>query len=535
MSICKLAQTEFDHTHRTGPICILGAGLAGLLVAHRLARAGHRVIVVESGGDGYDVATHALNTIDDPTGLYNHALTGRFREFGGNSRYWGGRLIPLSPNDTAARPYLSLPGWPIPLRELAPYRQEIETMFELDRSSYEEDLLGRLDPDGLLPRNDPDLTCRWSKIPSFRRTNLAAKLKHELAHRDNVEIWLGATVCEFELDRLAGRLSGIVARDFSGRTLTVTAREFVWAAGAIETTRLLLLLDAASGHRVFQGCEVLGRYFQEHAKAVVGCIRPVDPVATNKLFAYRFAGLGRRYLYLELTPAVQEADEVASAYAEVALDLQPNSPLALVRGVLRGIQKRHLALGVRDTGRLVGHVRYLARGAYWYLVRRQMLMPSDTGLKLEITAEQMPDLGNRITLSPRRDQLGVPMARLDWRFTERDERTFQSARRRIAGYWMRSGLERICPIEWAPGISGGSIRLIDVADQRAHPSGTTRMGTDPRASVVGPDLRCHHVPNVSVVSTSTFPSAGSINPTMTLMQLALRTADAFLQQPSLLS
>ncbi len=526
MPIYTLAQAQADHTRRNGPICILGAGLAGLLVATRLARAGWRVIVVESGGDSFDAAIHDLNTIEDPSGLYNHALTGRFREFGGNSRYWGGRLIPLSQHDLGARPYLSLPGWPISLQELAKYQQDVETMFGLGTGSYEEDLLEQLDPDGLLPRGDPDLTCRWSKIPSFRRTNLAAQLKHELARRDNVEIWLGATVCEFELDQLAGRLSGIVARDFNGRRLTVTAREFVWAAGAIESTRLLLLLDAASEQRAFQGCKALGRYFQEHAKAVVGRIRPIDSVMTNKLFAYRFAGLGRRYLYLELTPAAQATDEVASAYAEVALDLLPNSPLALARSLLRGIQQRKLALTVPDAGRLAGHVRYLVRGAYWYLARRQMLMSSDTGLKLEITAEQMSDPSNRITLSPRRDRLGVPMARLDWRLTDRDEHTFQSAMRRIAGYWTRSGFERICPIEWAPGISRSSTRVIDVADQRAHPSGSTRMGTDPRTSVVDSDLRCHHVPNVSVVSTSTFPSAGSINPTMTLMQLALRTADA---------
>jgi len=200
--------------------------------------------------------------------------------------------------------------------------------------------------------------------------------------------------------------------------------------------------------------------------------------------------------------------------------------------VLRGIQKRQLASAVLEAGRLAGRTRYLARGAYWYLIRRQMLMTSDTGLKLEITAEQVPDPSNRIMLSRQLDRLGMPMARLDWRLTDWDERTLQSAMQRVAGYWTRSGLEQICPVEWAPGIRENAIKLIDIADQRAHPSGSTRMGTDARASVVGPDLRCHHVPNVSVVSTSTFPSAGSVNPTMTLMQLALRTADSILQRRS---
>jgi choline dehydrogenase-like flavoprotein len=532
MSIHKLAQIQANQIHRTSPICIIGAGLAGLLIATRLARAGRQVIVVESGGDSFDAGIHELNAIDDPAGVYNQALTGRFRQFGGNSGYWGGRLIPLTQHDTAPRPYLSLPGWPILLQELGKYQRDIEELFGLDNSSYEEDLLEQLDPEGFFPRGDSDLKCRWIKIPSFRRTNLAAMLKQELARRDNVEVWLGATVCDFELDRISGTLRGIVARDFGGRMLTVNAREFVWAAGAIETTRLLLCLDAASEHRAFQGCEALGRYFQEHAKAVVGHIRPVDLAKTNKLFGYHFAGLARRYLYLELSPAIQEADNVASAYAEVALDLPANSALAIVRRVLRSVQKRQLAVTMLDASRLTNQFRYLARGAYWYIARRQMLMTPDTGLKLEITAEQVPDWSNRITLSPRRDRLGAAMARLDWRLTDRDEHTLQSATKRIASYWARSRLEQICRIEWIPGVREQSMKLIDAVDQRAHPSGSTRMGSDPRQSVVGSDLRCHHVPNVSVVSTSTFPTAGSINPTMTLMQLALRAADTLLQQPS---
>jgi choline dehydrogenase-like flavoprotein len=535
MSIYTLADAQTDQSHRTAPICIIGAGLAGLLVAVRLARAGRRVIVVESGNASFETPIHELNAIDDPAQSYRPALTGRFREFGGNSRYWGGRLIPLSLHDTDARPHLSLPGWPIPLAELARYQRDIETIFALDNTSYEEDLIEQMDPDGFLQRGDADVTCRWGKIPSFRRTNLAATLKDELARRNNVEVWLGATVCDFELDRISGLLKGVVARNFSGRQLTVRAQEFVWAAGAIESTRLLLLLDTISEHNAFRSCDALGRYFQEHAKVAVGHVSIIDRVKTNKLFGYRFAGLGRRSLYLELSPTVQKADEVASAYAEVALDLLPNSPLSIARGMLRSIQKRQLAVSLTDARHLASCISYLMQGAYWYLARRQMLMAPDTGLKLDITVEQVPDRSNQITLSHRRDRLDVPMVRLDWRLTDRDERTFQSAMKRVADYWKRSGFDQICPIDWMPHIRDPSTRLIDMADSRAHPSGTTRMGTDPCHSVVSPDLHCHHVPNISVVSTSTFPSAGSINPTMTLMQLALRKADALLQSPKLIS
>ena len=70
----------------------------------------------------------------------------------------------------------------------------------------------------------------------------------------------------------------------------------------------------------------------------------------------------------------------------------------------------------------------------------------------------------------------------------------------------------------------------NVADQAkdcAHPSGTTRMGTNAAESVVGPDLRCHSIPNVAIASASVFPTAGSANPTFTLMKLALSLGDSY--------
>jgi choline dehydrogenase-like flavoprotein len=58
------------------------------------------------------------------------------------------------------------------------------------------------------------------------------------------------------------------------------------------------------------------------------------------------------------------------------------------------------------------------------------------------------------------------------------------------------------------------------------------MGANPATSVVRPDLRCHHVPNIWIASASTFPSSGSANPTLTILQLAFRAADALLRETS---
>lgn len=52
------------------------------------------------------------------------------------------------------------------------------------------------------------------------------------------------------------------------------------------------------------------------------------------------------------------------------------------------------------------------------------------------------------------------------------------------------------------------------------------MGLDPRASVVNPRLACHAVTNIFVASAAVFPSSGSANPTLAIMQIACRAAES---------
>jgi choline dehydrogenase-like flavoprotein len=58
-----------------------------------------------------------------------------------------------------------------------------------------------------------------------------------------------------------------------------------------------------------------------------------------------------------------------------------------------------------------------------------------------------------------------------------------------------------------------------------HIMGTYRMGEDARTSVVNSFQRSHDHNNLYLVGSSTFPTGGTANPTLTLSALALRTAD----------
>jgi choline dehydrogenase-like flavoprotein len=195
-----------------------------------------------------------------------------------------------------------------------------------------------------------------------------------------------------------------------------------------------------------------------------------------------------------------------------------------------------MAVGPRDLVRLAADSATLMRGVYWRYVRSRHFWPADLRHTVNVWIEQLPNHANHIALSERCDAYGVPQARIEWQPTEADERTFRACIEHLKSYWARHDLQRIGTLDWVAGLNEGAVPVNSIATALLHPSGSTRMGMDPRDSVVDPHLRCHAVPNLSIASASAFPTAGSANPTLAILELALRAADAMTgrlcQQPT---
>jgi choline dehydrogenase-like flavoprotein len=58
-----------------------------------------------------------------------------------------------------------------------------------------------------------------------------------------------------------------------------------------------------------------------------------------------------------------------------------------------------------------------------------------------------------------------------------------------------------------------------------HPLGTARMGPDSKTSVVDPYLEVHDVDGLFVADGSVFPTSLEVNPQLTIMAFAVRTAE----------
>lgn len=526
MTIRSLSQIDASRSVETD-VCIIGAGMAGLFLAQQLCALGIRVVVVESGRKLSDGDAAELNEICDDYGRYKWPVTGRMRGPGGSSAVWGGKMIPLTPGDLEERAHLQVPKWPISHSELLEGLRDVEAFFRLDRGSYENDSPQHSRTGYEFPRHDRDFSVRWAKWAGFRRGNVWTILKTQLHRLPNLDLWLDATVCGFTADTLAGRVSTAICRDQSDTKLAVSARHFVVAAGTIESTRLLLLLDEMHDDRIFQGCNALGHYFQDHLDAQVGRLVPIDASAVNKLFGTRYFRLHRRSPHLELTHAAQRAEGVASAFVHVTSDVSQNPTLASIKQIARALETQdYRALPAKIRHSEI-NPRLLGEFLIWRGWRHTLLVPGDVDLNLRVCIEQSPRWDNRIKLAQERDRLGARKVALKWLPSEADERTFRVSIDRFANFWRRNGFDKICRIDWAEATRGGSASsILDIAQDYAHPSGTTRMGLSRAEAVVGPDLVCHLVSNLSVVSASCFPSAGSSNPTLTIMLLACRATRA---------
>ena len=131
---------------------------------------------------------------------------------------------------------------------------------------------------------------------------------------------------------------------------------------------------------------------------------------------------------------------------------------------------------------------------------------------INILGDCLPYDKNFLELSDEQDARGLPKPRVHFIAGENEKRMTAHADRIMRQIWDAASAMDV----WA-------------FPRYAHTIGTCRMGVDADDSVVNADGRSHDVSNLYISDNSTFPSALSANPALTIMALSLRTADRFLQ------
>src|SRR5215468_4749094 len=157
----------------------------------------------------------------------------------------------------------------------------------------------------------------------------------------------------------------------------------------------------------------------------------------------------------------------------------------------------------------------------WGATYRDYLAKSFTRqVAMVAQTENLPYSDQMIDLDPDvKDAWGLPAPRLtyDWRRPNELARVeFMMNKMEEIGRSM--GAAQVWRAPLGPGAPG------------AHHEGGTRMGSDPKTSVVNRYGQSWDVPNLFVIGSSTFPSMSGFNPTLTIQALAYMSADAIVNR-----
>lgn len=124
--------------------------------------------------------------------------------------------------------------------------------------------------------------------------------------------------------------------------------------------------------------------------------------------------------------------------------------------------------------------------------------------------EPLPLERNRVELDKERlDPLGLPLPQVRYEPGEYVQKGLS--------VWLKFAEELVTKI--------GAVQTSShVSHSSHHPSGTARMGKDPRKSVVDENCRSHDHKNLFVMGASVFPTMGTANPSLTIAALSLKLA-----------
>ena len=521
-------------------LLVIGAGVAGGLVAQRAAEAGMRVTILCDGPEldrtqlvdrfrqadpqtmmsPYPVVPHAPQPqvartddylIQKGPRPYNQQY---IRAVGGTTWHWAASTWRYLPNDMKLRTLYGVGrDWPLDYWDIEPWYAEAERAlgvagpedapFDAPRSSpypmppapfsymdqiFHEELerLGYAHISAPQARNNQQVYD--GRPPCCGNANCmpicpigaqySGNMSIEKAQAAGAQLITDAVVHRLEVGE-DGRITAARYLTPSREEFRVEADHFVLAANGIEGPKIMLMsTQDRAPQGVGNSSDMVGRNLMDH------------PGTSSSFDSERPLWPGRGPNVISAITSLRDGDFRSEYSARKMMILNMNP----VEGI---------ALAAIDEGLTGDALRNAVRHR---TARRQV-----------ITAfhEQLPDPSNRMRPSTEglTDALGLPRPEIHYDVDDYVTRAAEDTKRRVEEIAERFGA--------APG----SVEHNEGYLPNNHITGATIMGEDPRDSVVNSDCRTHDHPNLWISSSSNFPSVSSVNVTLTIAALALRLGE----------
>lgn len=523
-------------------VIVVGSGVAGAILAARIAEAGLKVAILEAGPRvdraeavqrfwdapikvpecPYPASREADHPVTDDRGhWYRQSGPDLFKStylkvVGGTTWHWLGTCVRLLPNDFRLK---SLYGhgadWPISYQDIEPFYGQAEREIGVSGSSTE--VLGAprsgpypmdaipqtyldkafataLEGSGYEVRPTPqgrNSTERDGRpgccgsascipvCPVQAKYDATVHVARAEAKGAVLHDRTTATFVEIGPDR---KVAAIRFKRSDGSEGRAVGKVFAIAAHAIETPRLLLhSRSEASPNGVANSSDQVGRNLMDHPSQLSWALadRPVWP--------YRGPLSTSGIENLRDGPFRTERSAIRVEIGNDGWSWPTGAPITLpAMFVKQGLRGKALNAALKDHASR--HVR------------------------LASLIEQLPDPENRVTLDAKdRDFYGVPLPRLTYCIDDYAKAGLAAARALHADIFAKLGATEIRHDQDFQGAG--------------HVIGTARMGDDPATSVVDRDLRSHDHSNLFLLGSAVFPTSATGNPTLTIAALSLRAVE----------
>jgi choline dehydrogenase-like flavoprotein len=557
-------------TPKTYDAVVVGSGAGGGIAAHILTLAGAKVCLLEAGGDynttkqsdmfkwNYDAPHRAAGTKEKPFGYYDATLVGgwqvpgepyttapgqeflwwRARMIGGRTNHYGRISLRMGPYDF--KPH-SRDGkgfdWPITYDDLAPYYDKAEELIGVFGSK--EGLENT--PDGVFqpppaPRAYEKLikrACDKLKIPCVpSRLAINTKAHHgrpachycgecgracavnanfaspgvhlqPAMKTGNLEIRTNA-MCREVVIGTDGKATGVSYIDKKTRgEVTVNARVIVLAASCCETARILLNSRSSSlfPNGVANSTGLVGKYIMDTVGSSVSGYIPIleDLPPVNE------DGVGGMHLYMPWW-----------LYQE-----QKAGKMPFARGY-------HIEIGggrsMPGAG-MFGGSQTLLGGGYGKNLKRDLRKMYGANVHLAGRGEMIPNDDSYCDIDPNVvDQWGIPVLRFHFKWSEDEvgqarhmQDTFKEIITTMGG--------KVTGSSGDPKVGG-----ISRGGEIIHEVGATKMGDDPKTSVLNQWCQAWDCKNLFITDAAPFASNADKNPTLSITALGWRTSDYIVDQ-----
>lgn len=522
---------------------VIGSGICGALAAYKLARAGASVIMLEAGPrvtraqllanfrnsprrsdwmSPYPFSPWAPHPVYKPkdngyliqAGPYPYPAE-YIRVVGGTTWHWAAHTWRYLPNDMRMQ---SLYGvgvdWPCTYDELDPFYQEAEEIMGVAGSAEEHPESPRSKPFPLEPvaepwamrrlreRLQPEYPVVGNTVARNSRTfggrpaccgsnncqpicpvdaQYHGGLAVDAAEAAGVRLIPNAVVYRLEHDE-RDRIVAAHYFDPDKQSYRVTGKTFIVAANGIESPKLLLLSTSERfPNGIANSRDMVGRHLMDHP-------------STSLTF---------------------DADE------EVWLGRGPQSPSSI--NTLRDGPFRAEFSAYRLDFTNISRVdsttqRLLLDGVYGPEFEKRLRYSAAREMNVKTVLEVLPRPENRITLSDRKDALGIPQPQVHYAIDAYTRGGAQDAKKHFT---------RIAEL-----MGGTNLRFTpdDAFANNQHICGTLSMGNDPNTSVCDRYGRAHDHENLFFIGTGVLPTAGTCNSTLAAVAVGFWTVAHILEE-----